>query len=89
MGRFDYVKYDQGSVEQADSAKKIVQQLENLIGGIGYSLGTKEVMGSSARAKALAMTKLEECYMWIGKAIRDDQVARNGSAPLQEERKDG
>jgi hypothetical protein len=23
------------------------------------------------------MTKLEEAYMWTGKAIRDDQIARN------------
>lgn len=38
------------------------------------------------RAKALALTKLEEVYMWIGKAIRDDQIERNGSAELQEER---
>jgi len=43
----------------------------------------------SPRAKALAITKLEEVYMWIGKAIRDDQIKRNGSAELQEERKDG
>ncbi len=32
------------------------------------------------------MTKLEEAYMCVGKAIRDDQIARNGSAPLQEAR---
>jgi len=38
----------------------------------------------SPRAKALAITKLEEVYMWIGKAIRDDQIKRNGSAELQE-----
>jgi len=43
----------------------------------------------SPRAKALALTNLEQAYMWIGKAIRDDQIARNGSAELQEERKDG
>jgi hypothetical protein len=31
-------------------------------------------------------TKLEEAYMWIGKAVRDDQIERNGSAELLEER---
>jgi len=36
-----------------------------------------------------AIDKLEEFYMWVGKAIRDDQIKRNGSAPLQEGRKDG
>jgi hypothetical protein len=40
----------------------------------------------SPRAKALALTKLEEVYMWIGKAIRDDQLDRNGKVELQEER---
>ncbi len=41
------------------------------------------------RAASLVRTKLEEAYMWVGKAIRDEQIARNGSAPLQEGRKDG
>lgn len=40
------------------------------------------------RATSLALTKLEEAYMWIGKALRDDQIARNGSAELMEQRKD-
>ena len=35
---------------------------------------------------AAVMTALEQGYMWVGKAIRDDQFARNGTAPLQEER---
>jgi len=29
----------------------------------------------SGRYKALALTALEEAYCWIGKAIRDDQIA--------------
>ena len=29
------------------------------------------------RAKSLALTKLEECYMWIGKGLRDHQIAVN------------
>lgn len=77
--RFDYVKYDEGAVTIQDAGKKYTTMLETFIDS---SL-------KSPRAKALALTKLEEVYMWIGKAIRDDQIARNGSAPLQEERKDG
>lgn len=76
MSRFDYVKYDDKAITQQDGFKKLVSEIEAYIEG---SLG-------SPRAKALALTKLEETYMWIGKAIRDDQIARNGSAPLQEER---
>lgn len=76
MSRFDYVKYD-GHADVAQAAfKNAVGSMEGLI---EYNL-------KSPRAKALALTKLEECYMWIGKAIRDDQIARNGSAELQEER---
>ena len=76
MSRFDYVKYDEGAVVDQETAKELVINLEQFIG----------LRTTSPRAKALALTKLEECYMWIGKAIRDDQIVRNGSAPLQEER---
>lgn len=31
---------------------------------------------ANGRAKSLALTSLEECYMWIGKAIRDEQLAK-------------
>lgn len=75
MSRFDYVKYDDGAIAEQDVAKTMVTELEGLIDTF-----------KSPRAKALALTKLEECYMWIGKAIRDDQIARNGTAELQEER---
>ncbi len=76
MSRFDYVKYDAKGVEQQADFKESVTLLEQNI----------EEHLRSPRAKAIALTKLEECYMWIGKAIRDDQIVRNGSAELQEER---
>lgn len=78
-GRFDYVKYDSLAEGSQKGFKSMVQELELHI--------TKSIQ--SGRAKALALTKLEEVYMWIGKGIRDDQIKRNGSASLQEERKDG
>jgi hypothetical protein len=73
--RFDYVKYDEKAVEAQGNAKVACSGLEMLINAI-----------NSPRARALALTKLEEVYMWMGKGIRDDQIERNGSAPLQEER---
>lgn len=82
MSRFDYVKYDDVALMHQEGFKNDVGHLENKINTIGYADDSK----ASARAKAVALTKLEECYMWIGKAIRDDQIARNGSAELQEER---
>ena len=75
MSRFDYVAYDEQAQAQQLEAKEQAIVLESLIED-----------SKSPRAKALALTKLEECYMWIGKAIRDDQIERNGSAELQEDR---
>lgn len=79
MSRFDYVKYDNLSLGLQSEMKS---DFENLAGEMEMHL-------PEGRAKALALTKLEECYMWIGKAIRDEQIARNGSAEPQDERKNG
>lgn len=75
--RFDYVKYDGIAIGQQAVYKDMCQDLEKSISYL-----------KPGRAQALALTALEECYMWIGKAIRDEQIERNGSAPLQEERTD-
>ena len=79
MSRFDYVKYDEEAVQIQNNFKDDVTQIETHI----------KMQLKSPRAVALALTKLEEFYMWVGKAIRDDQIERNGSAELQEERKNG
>lgn len=76
MSRFDYVKYDEQAQKDQAASKTAVEQVEHFI--------TKYT--KPGRAQSLALTKLEECYMWIGKAIRDDQIARNSSTELQEER---
>lgn len=77
--RFDYVKYDERATEVQNAFKGQCSKMEAII--------EKEL--EPGRAVSTALTKLEEFYMWVGKAIRDDQIARNGSAELQEERKDG
>ncbi len=73
--RFDYVAYDEYAQKGQELAKILCQKLESSIENL-----------PTGRAKSLALTRLEETYMWIGKAIRDDQISRNGSAPLQESR---
>lgn len=78
MSRFDYVRYDQPRVDMQNSFKEIVTELETMI----------DTLIVSKRAKKLALTALEVCYMWIGKGLRDDQIEANGSAELQEERTD-
>lgn len=75
--RFDYVKYDEQAQFSQDMFKARVSSLETDI----------ESNIKCPRSKALALTKLEEVYMWIGKGIRNDQISRNGSALLQEDRK--
>jgi len=78
MSRFSYVKYDDKAAEQQKGFKEMHELLAQNIEQL-----------SDGRGKALALTKLEECYMWIGKAIRDDQIKRNGGAEELPERKDG
>jgi hypothetical protein len=74
--RFDYVRYDDRATNVQGTLKTKFQEIE------AYA----EAFMESPRAKALFMTKLEEAYMWAGKAIRDDQVKRNGTTELQEQR---
>lgn len=69
-GRFDYVRYDDEATNDQELFKARCVDLEKCI----------DEMLKSPRAKALALTKLEEMYMWIGKAIRDDQISRGGDA---------
>ena len=66
--RFDYVKYDPRAQHQQMHAKSAVMHVEECIGRL-------DAGGATERA----LTALEECYMWIGKAIRDEQVATRGA----------
>lgn len=77
LGRFDYIQYDVQAQSIQARAKEICVVLEAHI----------ERTIENGRAKSLALTKLEEVYMWVGKAIRDEQVKRRG-AFLQEDRTD-
>jgi len=77
MSRFDYVKYDEKSEALQDAVKSHIMMMEMFL---------EELLPS--REKSLAITKIEEAYMWVGKAIRNDQIVRNGSAELQKGRKD-
>lgn len=75
MSRFNYIRYDDQSLATQQHAKIQAGFLEDTINEL-----------VSERAKELALNHLEECYMWIGKAIRDDQIARHTEVTLQEER---
>lgn len=73
--RFDYVKYDPQAIIQQSAFKEKFQELENMAEGL-----------KDGRAKSLVMTYLEITYMWIGKALRDEQIARNPESPDVPER---
>ncbi len=64
--RFNHVKYDAPALLDQNAAKEIVTRVEEFCERL-----------KPGRAKSLALTALEECYMWIGKAIRDEQIERN------------
>jgi len=76
MNRFDYVKYDEEAIKKQENFKQAFMDLEN----------DANRMLPQGRALSLVLTKLEEAYMWVGKAIRDQQISRNGSAQEQPER---
>ena len=61
--RFDNVKYDEITSVKHYMLKKMFEEIEayadlNIITG---------------RSKAMFMTKLEECFMWAGKSLKEDQ----------------
>lgn len=69
--RFDYVKYDNETLEKQKEFKEKFQELEKMVDQL-----------ENGRSKSLIYTSLEESYMWVGKALRDQQITKD----LQEER---
>ena len=63
QGRFDNVQYDAASTLMHAGIKAKFEELEAMIEALPGS-----------RPTSLALTSLEESYMWVGKAIRDDQI---------------
>ena len=77
-GRFSYIKYDEDATRLQARFKELFEKIE----------ATMDERLDEGRSTSLAYTKLEEAYMWIGKAIRDQQRLER-SAVEQPERKDG
>lgn len=73
--RFDYVKYNEAAAKIQEAFKAKFKDLDDSLAAL-----------EDSRAKALVFTKLEEAYMWVGKAIRDQQIKNCGPAELQEDR---
>jgi hypothetical protein len=104
MSRFDYVKYDdlaQGkqtllklAAVNVEAAMLALDEAQTEFFGLFEEHlvdRPKDLAIESLQAACLSedcYTQLEIAYMWCGKGIRDDQIERNGTAPLQEERGD-
>ena len=71
--RFSYIKYDHEHTELQESAKTRFEEMEKMIEAL-----------PKGRATSLALTKLEECYMWVGKALRDSQIYNSGAKHVSE-----
>jgi hypothetical protein len=67
--RFSYVDYDDASARKSGELRDAVQQVEALLLGLPES-----------RERSLALTKLEEAFMWTGKAIRNQQLEREAAS---------
>ncbi len=70
MSRFDYVKLDDDSTQLLSDLRNLCVDLEALL-----MSGT-----THSREYALAMTNLEQAFMWMGKAVRNDYLARQVQA---------
>ena len=66
MSKFDYVEYDDQAKSQQSFYKVKFMELDSVVESL-----------EPGRARSLALTALEEAYMWVGKALRDEQIARN------------
>lgn len=75
--RFDYVSYNENSQALQMSLKSQFNCIELMLNNLPNS-----------REKSLVLTKLEEAYMWCGKAIRDEQLRQTPETEMQEQRVD-
>jgi hypothetical protein len=65
--RFNYVAYDAFAKASQANFKELFDLVADTI----------EITIAPGRARSLALTHLEEAYMWVGKAIRDEQLDRS------------
>lgn len=65
--RFGYVKYDEKSLADCLAAKAEFVRVTEFV----------ESILPPGRPLSLALTHLEDAFMWVGKGIRDAQVIRD------------
>lgn len=75
--RFSYVKYSPTVTLLSEGFKTKFEELESMIDALPVA------NADVGRARSLAYTKIEEAFMWIGKALRDQQIATDGAVEHQ------
>lgn len=68
--RLDYVKYDEQTIELQNKFKKLFLELESMI--------ENDLVLS--RESQIALTKLEESWMWVGKSLKIYQENKDREA---------
>lgn len=66
MKRFDSITYDEASLALLEEFKTKFMEIDEL---------TNKLL--DGRSRALVHTQIETAFMWVGKAIRDDQDIKN------------
>ena len=67
--RFSYVKFDEIAAAQQNQLRLAFEAVEFLVEKL-----------ASSDCKEMIFEKLQEAYMWAGKHIREDQIARDPSS---------
>ena len=81
-GRFDYIKFDEVAAAKSAAFRRLFIDIETFIEAnlaIDPNM-PRELSGPIARQKAILFTKLEDAYGAVGRALRDEQRARNQSS---------
>ncbi|HXS59275.1 MAG TPA: hypothetical protein VN703_00485 [Candidatus Sulfopaludibacter sp.] len=71
--RLDYVKYDDDTIALQNKFKKLFQDLEKMMGDDLVH----------CRENQLAITKLEESWMWVGKSLKIHQENKDREKNLK------
>lgn len=82
--RFDYIKYDEKSIEIQKELKELFMRIEDIVITECSGLECNDIVMAQ---KIRMIDALEIAYMWSGKMIRDWQISeRPHTAEPQEER---
>jgi len=75
MSKYSYVKYDEEHMHMQEYIRKLHEELDQILASMKKSIAGTDRYNNYLK---LAETKLEESYMYFGKANRDHQILSGG-----------